>query len=58
MHVCAFHFQAFSRLGSHYVGRVGSGQGDPIRPVSFENLLARPVTFEKLPDPTASWPDP
>ena len=63
----AFHgSEFFSRAGS---GRVGTGQGDPARPVTFENLLTRPVTFENLltepvifenfltrPDPTR--PDP
>ena len=42
----AFHgSEFFSRAGS---GRVGTGQGDPARPVTFENLPTRPVTFENL----------
>ena len=44
--------QALSRIRSLLASRVVSGQGDPTRPVKFENLLTRPDPTR--PDPTRS----
>ena len=51
-HCCEENDQRFSRAGAPLVGRVGSDQGEPVRPVVFENLPTRSVSFGTLPDLT------
>ena len=49
-------YQGSSRVVSLLAGRVGSGRGDPYRPVRFQNLLIRdpthPVGTRARPHPT------
>ena len=37
--------------GTGQFSRIGSGQGDPTRPVKCKNLVTRPVRFRAPPDP-------